>query len=140
MKLKSILVQGPINKPLSYKLGQADPSVLKGVWEMAIASVSYKLTKEISKTFIISSNFVQDRAVVEEGSNKGTLQEISSVLAVATISGKPNYIGTIGIKGRDFFEINSVSSILELRILDAETLKEVEGATARVLVVLRQKA
>jgi hypothetical protein len=138
MKLKSVLVKGQIEKPLQYRLCHADPSMRRGVWEMAISSVSFKFTSRVSKSMTLSSNFVQDQKI----NSKGALHTSPSVLAVLSVFGNKNSSKTIGFKDRDFFEI-TVSDTLELNfaeLTDDETVKEVKGAKAFVLLLFRQKA
>jgi hypothetical protein len=136
MKLKSVLVSGNIEKPLRYKLCQANPMIRRGVWEMAIASVSFKLTARLSKSMTLTSNYVQDQSV----NDKGALETASSVLAVLSVSGNKNTSKTIGFKARDFFEITVHQDILELNFEDLFTKENVKGAKAFVLLLLRQKA
>ncbi len=67
MRLKSILVRGPVDKTIKYKLCHSDPSVKRGLWEIAISSVSFYFTASTDKLLKLSSNCVLGQEANEEG-------------------------------------------------------------------------
>ncbi len=136
MKLKSILVKGPVDKKLTYKLCQSDPAVKRGVWEIAVSSVSFYFTSDMDRVVTVSSNCVE----TQETNDKGHNEVISSVLSVVLCSGKKKTRETILLPSQNFFELNSLHDNLEIYIRSVFSGQFVKGANAYVLLLLRKKA
>ncbi len=136
MKLKSVIVKGPINKTLSYKLCQADPSIKVGVWEVAVASVCFFFTAETSHIVTLTTNYVQSQEVSDKGENVIA----PTVLTVVDCFGTKNTKKIIGQQNLFFFEISNVYDKLELEFKDVQTGQTISGADAVVYLLYRQIA
>ncbi len=136
MKLKSILVKGPVDKTLTYKLCHCDPSVKRGLWEIAISSVSFYFTSDTNKLVRLSSNYV----LGQEANEKGEIVTVSSTLSVVLCSGKKGTRTSLQLPSQNFFEINALHDVLELDFTNAYSGKSIKGANAYVFLLLRQKA
>ncbi len=135
MRTKSVLVSGPADKDLKYKLGQADPAIKRGVWEVAVHSVTFHFTSKVSSVVTLSTNYAQDHSIDESGQR---LLE-PTTLAMNLCNGKPaskllsrSYVLT-------YFEVNSVSDTLEVYIRDLVTKEPLKGVNAYVLLMFRKK-
>ncbi len=127
MKLKSVLLHGPVSKKLSYKLCLSDPSIRRGIWEIAIASVSFYFSSDVNRIVSLKSNIVQDQ---EFSDKRGQLEAISVVLSVMTCSGKKGSSKTIYMTNQNFFEINALHDSLDLSFQNIKTGNKIKGAVA----------
>ena len=121
MTLYSLLLRGPIDKPLQYQVDRIH-DVNHGEWELAIASASLIYEKNIPRTLAaISCNYIL-------GQNISVTNELipdRQILGITTIGKNAGEKHTISFK-RDFFIINCAHPVLSVWI---ESIEEVEGRT-----------
>ncbi len=135
MRTKSVLVSGPADKGIKYKLGQADPAIKRGVWEVAVHSLTFYFTAKVSSVVTVSTNYSQDHIVNESGER--CLEP--TILTMNLCSGKPGSKLLTRSYIPIFFEVNSVSDTLEVFIKDVATKEPVKDVTAYVLLMFRKK-
>lgn len=113
VQLKSILVEGSLNRPLKYRLCSVEPTVRFNVWEICVASISFKTKRQSNHVINVSCNYVKSQTL------KGNSIEVApTVLCQVHLKGKSGEIGTIYPSNRDWYEVNSVNEYLEIFLRD----------------------
>ncbi len=134
MGIFTLLLIGPINKPLEFQVLRLY-NVNEGEWEIAIASASIIYDVKIPRTLAsISCNYVRGQSINEKNEVVATRQ----ILGITTIGRAAGEKHTISFK-RDYFIINRPDPILSVYIENLEGSEQFSGATVYLYMYLRRR-
>ena len=129
MKIKTVLLKGPMEETLTYKLCLADPSLRQGTWEMGLTICSYEVKEGVVNNIVtVSSNYVREQQVNENGDRVLA----PSVLATFACSGTKGKKYAMGFRPETFLEVTTVEEVLELYIRDINTGMPIPRAAIKV--------
>jgi hypothetical protein len=134
MKLKTLVLEGPLTSTLKYRLASVEP-ITQGSWQIAISSVSFVFQKAADLIVDIETNFVQQRRLL----NTGVIFSGPAKLHVLHCSGKANTSQTVLLPTRDWFDVTNADNFFEINIAHAMAGHALPATVhVTVLVLLRR--
>ncbi len=135
MKVKSVLLQGNIDKSLKIPISTIEPDILSGKWQIAISSIAVTFNSDIDSTFLsVSSNFIIGKSVNAEEQ----LILSPTTLYMFHCGGKKGDKKMFSPASKEYFEVTNASSSIEFYFKNIENNNSVTGAKCFLLVYIRR--
>ncbi len=133
MALKTVVLQGNVKEKISYEIGLAE-NIIRGQWQVAVASVAFQFNSRTNTFLTLSSNQVQQQHVLPSGE----VYLSPTVLAVVHCRGSAGNRTLLSFKQRDMFTINAAQRKLELSFATAQPGEELPDVHALILLLLQR--